>query len=353
MNGTPKRKLVSSNEMNRAKAFHETGLRVADYIDAMLSYWDKKSICRFANTAYLDWFGKKKKEVVHIMSRQMLTGLSVQEQACIQKVLKGEKQILESVAEQNNGSARFFITTYYPDMLSDEVVGYFEHIIDISSIKKMELKMLEMEQAKKRELLRSVIETQETEREAVAYELKDKINQTLAYCKMMLEKESIEEPHYHYLKNFSQYIHQAIDELNALSNKMSPSAITMLGFVAGVKEYILAFQQKRKVAVSFHCDATPIENMRSKDKIALFRILQDFLMMLANNPKANRISLSVAHLHPSVILQLSHNDPTFTLPVMSKEYKDIIYRIEYFGGHLKDAVIGHKRVLEIQLLDIE
>jgi hypothetical protein len=31
----------------------------------MLAYWDKDLICRYANSAYVDWFGKTKEEMIN------------------------------------------------------------------------------------------------------------------------------------------------------------------------------------------------------------------------------------------------------------------------------------------------
>jgi len=40
----------------------------------MLSYWDKDEICRFANKAYLEWFGKTPEEMINKMSLAELLG---------------------------------------------------------------------------------------------------------------------------------------------------------------------------------------------------------------------------------------------------------------------------------------
>ena len=49
---------------NDVMDLHHLAWRVTDHIDAMLAYWDKDSVCRFANSAYLQWFGKTKEEMI-------------------------------------------------------------------------------------------------------------------------------------------------------------------------------------------------------------------------------------------------------------------------------------------------
>ena len=50
------------------------GLMVADTVPAMLAYWDRQLICRYANESYLEWFGKKKDEMVNNISITDLFG---------------------------------------------------------------------------------------------------------------------------------------------------------------------------------------------------------------------------------------------------------------------------------------
>lgn len=37
---------------------------VTNHIDAMVAYWDKNLVCRFANASYLKWFGKSQEDMI-------------------------------------------------------------------------------------------------------------------------------------------------------------------------------------------------------------------------------------------------------------------------------------------------
>ena len=52
----------------------QIGFRVADHIQAMLAYWDKNQLCRFANRAYLEWFGKTPEEMIDKITMKDLLG---------------------------------------------------------------------------------------------------------------------------------------------------------------------------------------------------------------------------------------------------------------------------------------
>ena len=70
---------------------------VANQINAMLAYWDAQLICRFANNAYLEWFGRTKEEMVDKMSIQELLGpqLYAKNLPYIQEALKATNRFLK------------------------------------------------------------------------------------------------------------------------------------------------------------------------------------------------------------------------------------------------------------------
>lgn len=348
-----KPQLTQSPTLPENDHFNLLGSRATDHINAMLSYWDRDGICRFANQPYLNRFGLKKNQLVNVLRKEDLLGKEAYEKTLpyLHGVLEGKPQLYERTETSGGDFLRYSITSYVPDIQDNNVVGYFVQITDITPVKELEVKIRKLEKAKERELLRSVIETQELEREVIAYQLKESVNQTLAYCKLMLEKSKEKQKGSAFLKNFSTFIHQAIDELNALSTKMSPTVIKLLGFETGVREYIKVFEDKQHVAIDFECN-NEIENMAGTDKIALFRILQNYLLTFVNHSTGTHIIIDVAYLNKSVSIRLVHNDPMFQIDKGSKEYIDILNRVEYYSGQVVESLHNELAILEIDLLDI-
>lgn len=119
------------------------GIRVADHVSAMLAYWDKDLICRFANAAYLDWFGKTREEMVDKITMQELLGpLYELNLPYITEVLKGKAQTFERDIQIKAKGARNSLATYYPDIENGEVKGFFSHVADVSSLKVLEKKLI-------------------------------------------------------------------------------------------------------------------------------------------------------------------------------------------------------------------
>ena len=111
---------------------YEMGFRVVDHIDAMLSYWDKNQVCRFANNAYLQFFKKSREEVVGKITMKEFNGTYHKGNIpLIKKVLKGKKQCFERRMISPAGVSLDVIVKFYPDFDDDNVIGFFMHAEDI------------------------------------------------------------------------------------------------------------------------------------------------------------------------------------------------------------------------------
>lgn len=130
---------------------NELGLLVADHVSAMLAYWDKNLICRFANRSYLEWFGKNREDMIDKMTiRELLGPLYQQNLPYITKVLQGTPQTFErAIPIPGGGGMRHSLANYFPHIVDGEVEGFFVHVADITPTKLLEDKI----KAKNRRLL--------------------------------------------------------------------------------------------------------------------------------------------------------------------------------------------------------
>ncbi len=116
------------------------GVMVADHVPAMLAYWDKDLICRFANASYLQWFGKTREQMVgKITLKELLGPLFPLNEAYIKGALEGQIQTFERKITQPSGFTRDTIANYIPDFRDGKVVGFSVHVTDITPVKMQEL----------------------------------------------------------------------------------------------------------------------------------------------------------------------------------------------------------------------
>jgi len=129
--------MESKNDLNTL------GLLVSDRVSAMLAYWDKDLVCRFANAAYRDWFGKTREEMVGKMTiKELLGPLYEKNKPYILGALEGEVQTFEREIPLPTGEVRSSIANYFPDIVNGEVRGFFVHVADVTPIKRLEKELV-------------------------------------------------------------------------------------------------------------------------------------------------------------------------------------------------------------------
>lgn len=115
-------------------------LAVVDHIDAMVAYWDKDQVCRFANAAYMKWFGWTRESLLgHTMRELLGPDIYAKNLPYIQGALRGKPQLFErSIPRPGGGGTRDSIASYTPDVRDGQVVGFFVHVSDATPIKERE-----------------------------------------------------------------------------------------------------------------------------------------------------------------------------------------------------------------------
>lgn len=131
------KKIAAESDIN------SLGLLVSDHVSAMLAYWDKDLVCRFANAAYRDWFGKTREQLVDKMTLKELLGpLYEKNLPYISGVLEGKSQTFEREIPLPSGGIRYSIANYFPDIVNGKVRGFFVHVADVTPIKLLEKELV-------------------------------------------------------------------------------------------------------------------------------------------------------------------------------------------------------------------
>ena len=132
-------------QSSNSQQLGELSLRVLDHISAMVAYWDANQVCRFANQAYLQWFGKSREQLLGTSMRDLLGPLYYKNLPYILGALRGEPQVFERAIPTPSGVIRHSMATYTPDIVDGIVLGFFVHVSDVSPLKAAQK---ELEQAK-------------------------------------------------------------------------------------------------------------------------------------------------------------------------------------------------------------
>ncbi|WP_128001532.1 sensor histidine kinase [Piscinibacter defluvii] len=117
--------------------------RLVDHVPSMLAYWDHETRCRFANRAYLRWFGVAPEQLLGRPIRELLgPQLYALNEPHILGALRGEEQLFERVVPGPDGVLRHSLAHYLPDRVGDRVAGFLVQVTEVTQIKQMQAQLL-------------------------------------------------------------------------------------------------------------------------------------------------------------------------------------------------------------------
>ena len=117
---------------------------ILDNLPSMVAYWNRDLQNRFANQAYLSWFGVAPEALPHTSLPDLL-GPKVYADSWpyMQRALAGQRQMFERHVVDAQGNERFSTVNYLPDLQDGVVRGVFVQSTDITDRKRMEHDLFE------------------------------------------------------------------------------------------------------------------------------------------------------------------------------------------------------------------
>lgn len=233
------------------------GIRVTDHISAMLAYWDKDTVCRFANSAYVEWFGKKKEDMIDKMTiKELLGPLYEKNLPYITAALKGESQTFEREIPLPTGGTRQSLANYYPDIVKGEVLGFFVHVADVTPLKILE-----------NELIASTEKINEQNKQLlnfsniVSHNLKSYANNLASVLKLFSIADSKDEKNkmFSYLKKISEGFSSTVNHLNEITksqnlSRISPERLNLYNYLEKAKETLLIQTESTNAVIKNNVD---------------------------------------------------------------------------------------------------
>ncbi len=212
-------------------------------------------------------------------------------------------------------------------------------------------RMLDLEKIGKRQQLRSILETQETSMQNIVHELQNSVNQTLVASKFFLEEAAEGGDNRMLVSKSHGLTNDAIDALTMLCITMHPTVVTDVGLIDGIGEYIVELRKISAVQIQFECSDTSIEEIDEKDKISIFRIIQNYLSLVLQNPATSMVNIEMSYKTALLTLLLSQNEPRFNFMKAGQAFNlsDISNRITYFNGTIRQKQEGKIETAVVEL----
>ncbi len=141
--------------------------RLVDHAPSLLAYWGRDLRCRYANPAYGRWFKADPEQLIGARMPELLGERWALNQQHALAALRGVAQTFERHITAPDGSTRYSLAHYVPDIVDGEVLGFTVQVTDFTQAKKAEaaLRAEMAERARAYELLReSEVALRETQR---------------------------------------------------------------------------------------------------------------------------------------------------------------------------------------------
>lgn len=220
---------------------------------------------------------------------------------------------------------------------SGKAVRVIGAVQDITEHRLLQQKLVEQEQSKKTEIMRTIIEAQEKERRKLSVDLHDNINQRLTYCKLMLESAlQYSERSAELTAKTASTLQSTIEELRRLSYQLNPSALIDVGFREAVLDLVNNVQRKGSLKVDLSYEERRSTTLSEQDSVALYRILQEALSNISRHAEAGQASVVVKLWDHKALLSISDNGKGFSLSRTRKGagINSMHNRVDYYQGSM-------------------
>ena len=132
--------LLAAQEV-RSRASEERLRQISDGLPAMIAYWDRHRICRFANQAHFKHLGLRPDQMVGrpfdvIYHRENMDVRAAELRgARVLAALRGERQMFDYKVIAADGTISHWQSDFLPHWNNGEVIGFYALIIDITERK--------------------------------------------------------------------------------------------------------------------------------------------------------------------------------------------------------------------------
>jgi PAS domain S-box-containing protein len=183
---------------------------------------------------------------------------------------------------------------------------------DVTQRKKMEKKLLKQEIDKQKLIAQAAVDAQEKERAEIGKELHDNVNQILSTAKLYLELAKTDTGQREELiKRSADSIFNAINEIRAISRALVPPSIKDLGLIDSVKDLVESLKMTGLLQVKFTYHGDLENKVRDKQKLMLFRIIQEQVSNILKHAEAGRLVIDMSLRDTFINLAITDNGKGF------------------------------------------
>lgn len=185
-------------------------------------------------------------------------------------------------------------------------------------------------------LLKTIIKTQEKERERISRDLHDGVGQSLAAIKLHIENIKYESTHTKELETISNILKDTIKDLRTICYETLPLVLYDHGLKKAVQD-LISKNISHQLDMHLNCDDN-LPELGKHLNIAIFRIIQEFISNTIKHGKASLININISVVEENILIELKDNGIGFEIADLSVNHghgiQNIRSRVESFAGTL-------------------
>ncbi len=157
-------------------------------------------------------------------------------------------------------------------------------------------------EAERRAVGAAAIRTQERERQRLAQDLHDEVNQALTAILLRLEATIHEAPPalQEELRATKQLAAQAMEELLRLARRLRPAVLDDHGLMPALHTQVRDFTEQTGISATFHPQGSPTR-LSPEQQLAIYRVTQEGLSNIAQHASARRVRVELSFVGRTVL----------------------------------------------------
>ncbi|ARV15443.1 sensor histidine kinase [Polaribacter sp. SA4-12] len=203
--------------------------------------------------------------------------------------------------------------------------------------KELEKKNLEITHQK--EIIQSIIITQEEERKRIAQDLHDDISSKLNVINLnanLLKDGNLTPEEYSIVNNgILEATDKTLESARKIAHNLLPPILEEFGFKDAVEELADSFNNSRKINIDYTINY-PKKHLIPQNELHLFRITQELINNSVRHGKANNSSIDIAYKNKKLVFSYKDNGIGFNADSMDSKkglgMKNIESRVSLLNG---------------------
>lgn len=246
-------------------------------------------------------------------------------------------EVTHLAVEQIIKAFLFILFAFFSVFLTLVLFFYFSR----KKIVKIAVEKKNQELHYQKEILQSVIQTQEEERMRIAQDLHDDISSKLNIVSLnthLLKTPNLSEAEYAEITdNIVNLTKKALENSRRIAHDLLPPVFEKFGLHAAIEELVLEFSSAKNVQIKYE-NVLVFSSLEVNKQLHIFRILQELLNNSMRHGKATSISITFVSKHQQNTCVYTDNGLGFDTNAVNQKrgigMQNIESRVNFLGGNL-------------------